>query len=94
MNLDAILKPGAIAVITGAAGGIGLAAAELCARRGMKVALADLPSQPSIAPARPSPSSPPVPAMSSRSPPTSPTSTRSSASRPKRRRFSAHPQPC
>ena len=45
MNLDAILKPGAIAVITGAAGGIGLAAAELCARRGMKVALADLPSQ-------------------------------------------------
>ena len=45
MNLDAILKPGAIAVITGAAGGIGLAAAELCARRGMKVALADRPSQ-------------------------------------------------
>ena len=45
MNLDAILKPGAIAVITGAAGGIGLAAAELCARRGMKVALADLPGQ-------------------------------------------------
>ena len=32
MNLDAILKHVAIAVITGAAGGIGLAAAELCAR--------------------------------------------------------------
>ncbi len=45
MNLDAILKPGALAVITGAAGGIGLAAAALCARRGMKVALADLPGQ-------------------------------------------------
>ncbi len=45
MNLDAILKPGALAVITGAAGGIGLAAAMLCARRGMKVALADLPGE-------------------------------------------------
>ncbi|RYF96173.1 MAG: SDR family NAD(P)-dependent oxidoreductase, partial [Caulobacteraceae bacterium] len=46
MNLDAILKPGALAVITGAAGGIGLAAAMLCARRGMKVALADLHAAP------------------------------------------------
>ncbi|MES3026355.1 MAG: SDR family NAD(P)-dependent oxidoreductase [Pseudomonadota bacterium] len=45
MNLDAILKPGALAVITGAAGGIGLAAAALCARRGMKVVLADLPGE-------------------------------------------------
>ncbi len=45
MNLDAILKPGALAVITGAAGGIGLAAADLCTRRGMKVVLADLPGE-------------------------------------------------
>jgi NAD(P)-dependent dehydrogenase (short-subunit alcohol dehydrogenase family) len=43
MNLDTILKPGAVAVITGAASGIGLAAASLCAARGMKVLLADLP---------------------------------------------------
>lgn len=45
MKLDAILKPGALAVITGAAGGIGLAAAELCAGRGMTVVLADLPGE-------------------------------------------------
>lgn len=42
MNLDHILTPGALAVITGAASGIGLAAAKRCAELGMQVALADL----------------------------------------------------
>lgn len=37
------LVPGALAVITGAASGIGLATALRCAGRGMKVVLADLP---------------------------------------------------
>lgn len=37
------LLPGALAVITGAASGIGLAAARRCAGLGMKVVLADLP---------------------------------------------------
>lgn len=45
MNLDRVLKPGAIAVITGAAGGIGRAAALRCAQLGMKVVLADLPGE-------------------------------------------------
>jgi NAD(P)-dependent dehydrogenase (short-subunit alcohol dehydrogenase family) len=45
MSLDQILAPGAVAVITGAAGGIGLAAARRCASLGMKVVLADLPGE-------------------------------------------------
>lgn len=39
------LVPGALAVITGAASGIGLAAARHCAERGMSVVLADLPGE-------------------------------------------------
>jgi NAD(P)-dependent dehydrogenase (short-subunit alcohol dehydrogenase family) len=45
MSLDQILAPGAVAVITGAAGGIGLAAAHRFASLGMKVVLADLPGE-------------------------------------------------
>lgn len=39
------LSSGAVAVITGGASGIGLAAAEKLAARGLKVAIADLPGQ-------------------------------------------------
>lgn len=42
---DLPLVPGALAVITGAASGIGLAAARHCASLGMKVVLADLPGE-------------------------------------------------
>jgi NAD(P)-dependent dehydrogenase (short-subunit alcohol dehydrogenase family) len=41
MTLDA-LRPGSVAVITGGASGIGLAAARRLAERGMRVAIADL----------------------------------------------------
>lgn len=41
MPLHPALQPGRVAVITGAASGVGLAAAEACARAGMKVVLAD-----------------------------------------------------
>ncbi len=42
MSLAEALKPGRTAVITGGAGGIGLAAARRFAASGMKVASADL----------------------------------------------------
>lgn len=42
---DLPLVPGALAVITGAASGIGLAVARRCAERGMRVVLADLPGE-------------------------------------------------
>lgn len=42
MNLDAILKPGAFAVITGAAGGIGLGCAQAFAEEGCDLVLLDL----------------------------------------------------
>jgi len=45
MPRDLPLVPGALAVITGAAGGIGLAAAHRCAGLGMKVVLADMPGE-------------------------------------------------
>ena len=40
-----VLSAGRVAVITGAAGGIGLGAALRFAKMGMKVCLADLPSE-------------------------------------------------
>lgn len=42
MSLHPAFAPGRVAVITGAASGIGLAAAERCAALGMKVCLADI----------------------------------------------------
>jgi NAD(P)-dependent dehydrogenase (short-subunit alcohol dehydrogenase family) len=42
MTLHPILKPGATALVTGGAAGIGLAIAHRCARAGMRVCLADL----------------------------------------------------
>jgi NAD(P)-dependent dehydrogenase (short-subunit alcohol dehydrogenase family) len=42
-NVSAVLAPGHVAVITGAASGIGLAAARRFATLGLKVVLADLP---------------------------------------------------
>lgn len=43
--LPAAFAPGHVAVITGAASGIGLAAAEKCLSLGMRVCLADLPGE-------------------------------------------------
>ena len=37
-----VIRPGAVAVVTGGAAGIGLAAAAAFARAGMRVAIADL----------------------------------------------------
>ena len=45
MSLHPAVQPGAVAVITGAASGIGLAAAQAFALMGLKIALVDLPGE-------------------------------------------------
>ena len=45
MPLHPVFRPGATALITGAASGIGLATAKLCSKHGMKLALVDINNQ-------------------------------------------------